>query len=174
MSVRGSARPPGRRRKRAAAGLFFALIALAAPSQGFAQDESQGAADAITRESLVVATAGGARHTFFVEIADEAGERAKGLMFRPHLAPDSGMLFRFPTESHVAFWMKNTLVSLDILFLRRDGRIARIAKETTPLSLDPIRSGEPVLAVLEVVAGTADRLGLQVGDRVEHALLEAR
>jgi uncharacterized membrane protein (UPF0127 family) len=125
-------------------------------------------------EPLTIATAGGARHAFMVEVARSDADRAQGLMFRRTLAPDRGMLFDFKRVEPVSMWMQNTYVSLDMLFIRPDGTIARIAANTEPLSTRTIPSGEPVLAVLEVPAGTAARLGIRAGDRVEHPLFKSR
>jgi uncharacterized membrane protein (UPF0127 family) len=125
-------------------------------------------------EPLTIATAGGARHAFMVEVARTDAERAQGLMFRRTLAADRGMLFDFKRVEPVSMWMQNTYVSLDMLFIRPDGTIARIAESTEPLSTRTIPSGEPVLAVLEVPAGTTARLGIRPGDRVEHPLFKGR
>ena len=95
-------------------------------------------------------------------------------MYRRSLAPDRGMLFDFAKVEPVSMWMQNTYVSLDMLFIRPNGTIARIAADTEPLSTRIIPSGEPVLAVLEVVAGTARRLGIRPEDRVEHPLFAGR
>jgi len=105
-------------------------------------------------------------HVFSVEIADTDAERAKGLMFRKHLAEGRGMLFDFRQEQEVAMWMQNTYISLDMLFIRGDGRILRIAADTEPLSTRLIPSGGPIRAVLEVIAGTTRKLGIAPGDRV--------
>lgn len=121
---------------------------------------------------LAIRTADGSEHRFTVELASTPEERAQGLMFRKALAPDAGMLFDFKELGPVAMWMKNTLIPLDMLFIARDGRIVRIAERTVPLSLTPIPSGEPVLAVLEVNSGTAARLGVRPGDRVVHPILQ--
>ncbi len=101
-----------------------------------------------------------------VEVARTLAQRAQGLMFRTKLDPQSGMLFLFESEGEVAMWMKNTLISLDMLFIGRDERIKRIVPRTTPLSEKTIQSGEPAQAVLELAAGSAARLGISVGDRV--------
>jgi uncharacterized membrane protein (UPF0127 family) len=124
-------------------------------------------------EPLAIATAGG-RHAFMVEVARDDATRAQGLMYRRSLAADRGMLFDFKRVEPIAMWMQNTYVSLDMLFIRPDGTIARVAANTEPLSTRTIPSGEPVLAVLEVVAGTAARLGIRPGDRVEHPLFKSR
>ena len=109
-----------------------------------------------------------------VEVARDDATRAQGLMYRRSLSPDRGMLFDFKRVEPVSMWMQNTYVSLDMLFIRPDGTIARVAQNTEPLSTRTIPSGEPVLAVLEVVAGTAARLGIRAGDRVEHPLFKGR
>ena len=131
------------------------------------------AALAETFEPLVVVTQSGPQR-FEVEVARNDADRAQGLMFRRSLAPDRGMLFDFARVEPVSMWMQNTYVSLDMLFIRQDGTVARVAQDTEPLSTRVIPSGEPVLAVLEVVAGTARRLGIKAGDRVEHPLFVKR
>ena len=112
------------------------------------------------------------RHAFQVELARNDAERAQGLMFRRNLAADRGMLFDFGRVQPISMWMQNTYVPLDMVFIRPDGTIARIAENAEPLSTRAISSGEPVLAVLEVIGGTASRLGLKPGDRVEHPLFK--
>ena len=112
------------------------------------------------------------RHAFTVELARTAQEQAMGLMYRRNQPADHGMLFTYRRPREVSFWMRNTFVPLDILFIGEDGRIGRIAADTTPLSEAPIPSDGPVRAVLEVNAGTAERLGIEVGDRVEHPLFD--
>ena len=124
-------------------------------------------------QPLTIVTASG-RHTFQVELADNDASRAQGLMYRRSLAPDRGMLFDFKRVEPISMWMQNTYVSLDMLFIRPDGTIARVATNAEPLSTRTIPSGEPVLAVLEVVAGTAARLGIKPGDKVEHPLFKPR
>jgi uncharacterized membrane protein (UPF0127 family) len=89
-------------------------------------------------------------------------------MFRTALAPNAGMLFLYPGEQPVSFWMKNTLIPLDMLFLKADGRIAHIAHKAVPMDETPIDSGAAVKAVLEVNGGTANALGIKEGDRVEY------
>ena len=104
---------------------------------------------------------------FQIEIADDAKERSRGLMFRESLDEMSGMLFIYPEPRIASFWMKNTLISLDMVFIDTEGRVASIATKTTPLSLKPVSSGVPVLTVLEIDGGDAERLGISVGDRVK-------
>jgi uncharacterized membrane protein (UPF0127 family) len=113
-------------------------------------------------------------HVFSVEIADNDADRAKGLMFRKELPEGMGMLFDFKREQDVSFWMQNTYISLDMLFIRGDGTILRIAENTEPLSTRMVPSGGPVLAVLEVIAGTARKLGIVPGDRVAHPIFRTR
>ncbi len=103
---------------------------------------------------------------FSVELALTPQQRAQGLMFRREMAPDSGMLFLFDRQAPRSFWMKNTYLSLDIVFLDAAGRIVSIARDTMPLSEAPIPSKGDALAVLELNAGTAARLDLKPGDRV--------
>jgi uncharacterized protein len=112
-------------------------------------------------------------HAFTVELATNDAERARGLMFRKELPDGHGMLFDFEREQPVSFWMHNTLISLDMIFIRADGRILRIAENTEPLSDRLVPSGGPVRAVLEVIAGTAQKLGIAPGDRVESPLFKA-
>jgi uncharacterized membrane protein (UPF0127 family) len=112
-------------------------------------------------------------HVFLVEVVDTDEERAKGLMFRKRLPEGRGMLFDFGREQDVSMWMQNTYISLDMLFIRGDGRILRIAEGTEPMSTRIIPSGGPVRAVLEVIAGTARKLGIAPGDRVAFPIFRA-
>ncbi len=113
-------------------------------------------------------------HAFAVELAVNDDERAKGLMYRKELPEGRGMLFDFQREQDISMWMQNTYISLDMLFIRGDGRILRIAENTQPLSERIISSGGPVRGVLEVIAGTARKLGIAPGDRVAHPIFKAR
>ena len=109
---------------------------------------------------------------FTVEIADTEELRSRGLMFRQRMPEDRGMLFDFGQPRPVAMWMKNTYISLDMLFIRGDGTIAYIAENTVPKSLDAVGVSEPVLAVLELAAGSSKRLGIRAGDTVYHRLFK--
>jgi uncharacterized membrane protein (UPF0127 family) len=109
-------------------------------------------------------------HVFAVEMAENDAEREKGLMFRKELPEGRGMLFDFQREQDVSFWMQNTYIPLDMIFIQADGRILRIAENTEPLSTRIIPSGGPVRAVLEVFGGTAEKLGIAPGDRVAHPI----
>jgi uncharacterized protein len=126
-------------------------------------------APAAEQGTLEIATKTGVR-TFEVDLAVTDDERAKGLMFRKEVPEGYGMLFDFKREQQVSMWMKNTYVSLDMIFIKNDGRIARIAENTKVLSEDIIESGQPVRAVLEVVAGTAKKFGIAAGDKVAHPI----
>lgn len=110
---------------------------------------------------------GSGLHRFIVEIARSPQEQETGLMNRQSLSPDRGMIFPYDPPQPVAFWMKNTLVPLDMIFIRADGSIARIAANTVPLSLEPVPSGEPVAAVLEIAGGRSAELSIRPGDTVD-------
>jgi uncharacterized membrane protein (UPF0127 family) len=125
-------------------------------------------ADAADEAIAIIASSGG-EHRFSIEVADTPDERAQGLMFRETMAADVGMLFDYGTDqTGVAFWMKNTPLPLDMIFIRADGTITQIAVDTTPYSLEPIASREPVRFVLEVNAGITAKLGITPGDRLRH------
>ncbi len=124
-------------------------------------------ATAAAAEPLVIHT-GGSAYKFEVEVVTTPETRAQGLMFRQSMAPNAGMLFIYPGEQPVSFWMKNTLIPLDMLFLKADGSIAHIAHNAVPHDETPIDSGAAVKAVLEVNGGTANALGIKEGDRVEY------
>jgi uncharacterized protein len=120
-------------------------------------------------EALDIVTAHGVYH-FKVEIADTDATRERGLMFRKSLAPDRGMLFNFKTQQPVAFWMENTLIPLDMLFITADGRVFSIARNAVPMDKTPIPSGGPVLGVLEIAGGRAAQIGVAPGDRVRNRI----
>ncbi len=122
-------------------------------------------AQALRVEPLDVVTARGAYH-FNVEIADTPQTREQGLMYRKSLARDRGMLFDFKTAQPVAFWMKNTLIPLDMLFVGADGRIVSIARDAAPMSQTPIPSGGDALVVVELAGGRAAEIGAEPGDVV--------
>lgn len=115
---------------------------------------------------LTIRSASGT-HRFTVEVAETPEQQAQGLMFREALAGNRGMLFPYDPPRAASFWMKNTLIPLDMIFIRPDRTIGRIAANTVPHSLEPVPSLEPVSAVLEIRGGRAAELGIRVGDRVE-------
>ncbi len=125
-------------------------------------------------EDVVIVTAKGDKHVFDVEIARSANELAYGLMNRSGMAKDHGMLFVFRDETERSFWMKNTLIPLDMLFIRSDGIIHRIHPSAIPHDLTPIFSQGPVMAVLELNGGRSADLGIKAGDRVIHKSLRKR
>jgi uncharacterized membrane protein (UPF0127 family) len=133
----------------AAAFLLFTLGAVA--------DDSQ----------LIIKTAAGENH-FTVEVVDTNEGRAQGLMFRTALAPDAGMLFDFKESRPVSFWMQNTLIPLDMLFIRHDGTIANIHVNAKPMDPTSIPSDGPVEFVLEIPGGRSAEVGIKAGDTVIH------
>ncbi len=108
------------------------------------------------------------KHRITVEVADTDSERSTGLMFRKSLGDDEGMIFIYPRDEPISMWMKNTYISLDMIFVRSDGTIHRIASDTEPFSEQTIASSGSVRAVIEMKAGSARRLGIKAGDKVEH------
>ncbi len=124
-------------------------------------------------ESLEILTKTGIR-VFNVEMAVTPEQQRIGLMFRKEVADGEGMLFDFGASRPVAMWMENTIVSLDMVFIRADGTIANIAKATTPFSRQTVESQGAVKAVLEIVAGAADRYGIAPGDKVSHRIFGGR
>jgi uncharacterized membrane protein (UPF0127 family) len=121
---------------------------------------------------LSIVGAGGT-HRFTIEIATSSAQLEQGLMFRRHLAPDAGMLFDFGEPTVATMWMKNTLIPLDMLFVDAHGKIVNIAERAVPESLATIAAAAPVLAVIELNGGTAERLGIKPGDRVIYKLFGA-
>jgi uncharacterized protein len=149
--------------------LLLALPVLLAPLLGamttaaMAQDSPQ---PRLPTEPLIIVTRDGQRHAFTVEMALTPEQQMVGLMFRPEVKPDEGMLFDWGTPRESAMWMRNTITSLDMVFINANGTIRRIAERTVPLSLATVESRGPVRATLELAAGTAERLNLHPGDRV--------
>ncbi|MET0922191.1 MAG: DUF192 domain-containing protein [Xanthobacteraceae bacterium] len=144
--------------------LSLLILPLVGPAGGLAAQQLQ---------PLEIASKNGV-HIFGVEMAVTPEEQAKGLMFRRELPEGQGMLFDFQREQPTSFWMKNTYISLDMIFIRADGRILRIAENTVPLSEALVSSSGPVRAVLEVIAGTCKKLGIAAGDRVSHPIFNSR
>lgn len=124
-------------------------------------------------QPLEIVTKTGVR-MFSVEMAVTDEQRAKGLMYRRELADGRGMLFDFTPEQSISMWMKNTYISLDMIFIGADGRVTRVAENTEPESTRIVSSGGPAKAVLEVIAGTARRYGIAQGDQVVHPLFTKR
>jgi uncharacterized protein len=126
-----------------------------------------GAARSDGLEALQIVTATGT-HDFQVEIAKDEASRARGLMDRRFMPADHGMLFEFDREAPESFWMKDTYIPLDMIFISRAGVVTNIAANAEPLSERAIPSGPPCMAVLELNGGAAARIGLKVGDKVRH------
>jgi uncharacterized membrane protein (UPF0127 family) len=139
----------------------FLLLAVAVNAEAMAEG----------LEPLHIVTASGA-HDFEVEIAADDASRERGLMNRRFMPADHGMLFEFPESAPVSFWMKNTYIPLDMIFISPKGIVTNIVAEAEPLSERVIPSGPPCVAVLEVNGGVAASIGLKVGDRVRHAFFK--
>lgn len=157
--------------RKAARSVALGWLAAIVVVVGFAV--ASGSIRAASFQPLEIVTKNGVR-VFSVEMATTDEEKQTGLMYRKELADGKGMLFDFNPEQEVSMWMKNTYVSLDMIFIRADGRILRIAENTEPLSTRIISSGGPARAVLEVVAGTAQKYGIRPGDRVGHPLFGSK
>jgi hypothetical protein len=121
------------------------------------------------RSSLTIAT-GGRDIKFDVELATNDAERSRGLMFRKQLGAYEGMLFDFYQEMPVSFWMKNTLIPLDMVFIAADGTVRHVHANAVPLTTDTVPSRFPVRAVLEINGGSAALLGIKPGDKVKHPI----
>ena len=144
--------------------ILACFLWLAGASAGFAENAQISKLEPVTVASSESVT------MFTAEVADTEELRTRGLMFRHFLPEDKAMLFDYQKPRPVAMWMKNTNISLDMLFIREDGTIAAIAENTVPQSLDTISVQEPVRGVLEMAAGTVKRLGLKQNDKVYHRI----
>ncbi len=144
---------------------LLGLLLLLAPPPSFAA-----APHRLRTETVVIATHGGPRR-FTMEIAADDASRETGLMHRTHLAANAGMLFDFGKPVMTAFWMKDTPLPLDILFVRADGTISTVAANAVPFSTAEIVSAEPIRMVLEINGGLARTLGISPGDRVKASAL---
>ncbi len=152
------------------AAICVALFALASSPPMTAFFKFVPAAHAKMRQDrLTIEPAGGGTgHAFNIEVASTEQEKALGLMFRTALADGDGMLFPYSAERSLSMWMHNTYISLDMVFIRSDGTIARIEERAEPLSDRIISSGAAVSAVLEIPGGAASRLGIKPGDKVRY------
>jgi uncharacterized membrane protein (UPF0127 family) len=150
---------------------LFAVLFLCAASFGFSPVRAQSviahAQPPLRTEPLQVTTGRGV-FRFNVEIADTPRRQEIGMMYRPPLAADHGMLFEFARPQEVAFWMKNCPYPLDMLFIGADGRIISIVRNATPQSETPLPSGGPITGVLEIHGGRASQMGAEPGDLVRH------
>jgi uncharacterized protein len=150
--------------------ILLALVAVFPFSAWADSPEPTGPQTELPKEKLVIVGHGGAEHVFSVEMATTEDQQTVGEMFRKSVAPDEGMLFDwgFPRPSQM--WMRNTLVSLDMVFINADGTIRSIAENATPRSLAVIDSRGPVRATLEIAAGTTAKLDIRVGDTVKQRI----
>jgi uncharacterized protein len=150
--------------------ILLALVAVFPFSAWADSPEPTGPQPELPKEKLVIVGHGGAEHVFSVEMATTEDQQTIGEMFRKSVAPDEGMLFDwgFPRPSQM--WMRNTLVSLDMVFINADGTIRSIAENATPRSLAVIDSRGPVRATLEIAAGTTAKLDIRVGDTVKQRI----
>jgi uncharacterized membrane protein (UPF0127 family) len=155
-----------RRRHLAALTVTLGLAFGGGAAPALAQDDPTGPQPTLPKQPLTIVDDSGHRHAFEVEMATTPQEQETGLMFRKAVPADGGMLFLFPTVQPEPFWMKNTLVPLDMVFINPDGTIRAIAENTVPESLAPVDSGGPVLAVLELQGGLTAKENISVGDRV--------
>jgi len=149
--------------------LLFLSLCLVLPCTLAADNADARRLDGIfPKDKLTIATPDARVHPFNVWVADDEQHRQLGLMHVNELADDAGMLFVFPGAQPIAMWMKNTILSLDMVFVAADGLVVNVAESTTPQSLKTIESKGPVLGVIELKAGTAKRLHIGAGARVDH------
>ena len=158
------------------AALAAGVLMLSAGCSGETGANASASSTPAAKIPVTVETAAGS-HVFNAEVARTAAEQRRGLMYRTDLGPDDAMIFvPYPPDGgpprEASFWMQNTPLALDIIFIRADGTIARIAENTIPYSTDRVPSGEPIAAVLEILGGRSGELGIAEGDRVRWPGLE--
>ena len=151
--------------------LALGLLAITWPGSARAQIGPLEDLENFPSADLTIGDGKKVKYTFRVWLADTPQRQAQGLMFVRSLPDLRGMLFAYPQPKPLSMWMKNTYIPLDMVFIGVDGRIQQIVEQTTPHSLDLIRSNEPARAVLEIAGGEAKRLGLHPGQRVDHPAL---
>jgi uncharacterized protein len=149
------------------------LLPLAACSPGTTTEAQAQVATAVTDDFHAVLHTSSGDYPFTIEIADTGAEQQRGLMFRQELAPDAGMLFDYGSERKVSFWMQNTYIPLDMVFIGADGTVKHIHENAKPLDPTSISSRVPVRFVLEIPGGRASEIGLRVGDVLAHIRVEA-
>lgn len=145
--------------------IYLSLLIAAAPAVVTAPA-------ATPAEEVVVETAAGKKEKFSVEVVRDEKARNRGLMFRHEMADGHGMLFDYDPPQQISFWMKNTFIPLDIIFVGADGRIINIAEKTTPLSLERLHADGKARGVLEINGGLSAKLGIKAGDKVRHPIFE--
>ncbi len=151
-------------------GLFTGAVKAVAAENP--EHEINKAQDELAKEKLIITSQDGKKHIFMVEVAKTSKEQEVGEMFRTSIPENGGMLFVWPVLQRSTMWMKNTLVSLDMVFINKDHKIQAIAEYTVPYSLAPISSQGPVIATLELQSGITEKLGIKVGDKVDTVLFE--
>jgi uncharacterized membrane protein (UPF0127 family) len=150
---------------------FLLMLLTLVPFGALAQQPNiTGPQPELPKEKLTIITRDGARHDFMVEMATTPQQQTVGLMFRPTVPPDGGMLFDWGVSHDSQMWMRNTIAPLDMVFINADGTIRSIAENTVPESLAIIDSRGPVRATLELEAGITAKLNIRVGDRVEQRI----
>ena len=147
--------------------MLLALAPLPAQAQG---PNITGAQPELPKERLVITTRDGVHHEFSVEMAITPDQQTVGLMFRPSVPAEGGMLFDWGIPRDSQMWMRNTIAPLDMVFINADGTIRSIAENTVPESLAVIDSRGPVRATLELAAGTTARLNIRVGDKMQQRI----
>ncbi|MGN5374642.1 DUF192 domain-containing protein [Sphingomonas hankookensis] len=151
--------------------MAIALLATVGACKGEAGGNESLSEHGMQVRQVTITTAAGRSHLFRAEVAATEAQQQQGLMYRPPLAPDAGMLFApYPPDGGppraASFWMRNTPGSLDIIFIRQDGTIATIGENAVPFSEAKVESGEPIAAVLELAGGRTAELGIAAGDKV--------
>ncbi|HEX3403429.1 MAG TPA: DUF192 domain-containing protein [Acetobacteraceae bacterium] len=150
--------------------LLLSLLALAPLPVSAQPVNPTGPQPELPKEKLVIITRDGVRHDFNVEMAITPDQQTVGLMFRPTVPADGGMLFDWGAPRDSQMWMRNTIAPLDMVFINPDGSIRSIAENTVPESLAIVDSRGPVRATLELAAGTTARLNIRVGDKVQQRI----
>jgi uncharacterized membrane protein (UPF0127 family) len=147
---------------------FVCALLLWSPLAGAESKDEQQLDRMFSRSTLQIATPDAKLHKFDVWVADTDARRMRGLMFVDKLADDEGMLFIYPQQQQISMWMKNTHLSLDMLFVTANGRVHHVVENTTPMSTNTISSNGVVYAVVELKAGSAARMKIRPGAQVIH------
>ncbi len=146
----------------------ISLLCLSCAAADAGKSDAQSLDRDFSRSTLQIAGTDARLHTFRVWVADNETRRARGLMFVKQMDADAGMLFIYPRPQRIAMWMKNTILPLDMLFVAADGRVIKVAANTTPQSLETIESDGLALGVVEISAGIAAKLNIRAGSQVIH------
>ena len=149
--------------------IMMGVLVVALSGFYYSHARAQNSGAVLKTDSLKITSADGKSHQFNIELAITPDEQAYGLMNRESMPQDAGMLFVFGQEREIAFYMKDTLIPLDMIFIKKDGKISYIYENATPLDETSILSNGPVYAVLEINGGVSSKLGIKVGDVVDSA-----